>query len=450
MSHRRHAGKRSRQAQRRVLKRISLLFLVLGLLLLLFAGSWALIALFKTEETQRKFFKLSLYYLGGGMSLLLIRGLLEGLRFRLKKQMRRAQRGELDDEPKEIHTPYSHPPPQTSHRRPERERIRRASSRRRSSRRDGAVLPLVLLLLALISTLLIRAQLQTRAELRYKENLVKQAQIQHALVETLLHRLQAIADDPILQVDPLDEPWLLPVETNRADGVVTMTRVEDLSSRFDWNNLVLTDKPHDQHRGEQIIMDILTLCGDFGPVPKIDALKDWIDADDEGYRESRHYQELDKGYPVANGPLATWGELLHVEGFTPDYFNPHERHTANESFKGNVLDTLAIIPGPRHQPMPVNLNTAPREVLLGVLGLAEENVIDFLISQRGEKPITSLAALQAAVDPTIAERASEYVDVRSHFFMLTVRGYRDGAALELSALVQRDERGDIQILQTIL
>ena len=461
MSHRRHAGKRSRQALRRVLKRIALLLLVLGLLLLIFAGTWAIIGLFKSGETQQKFFKFSLIYLASGGALLIIRGIVEGARLYLKKQMRRAQHGEIDNEPEEVQTHNLYEtvekPKEKPQSKPKRERIRRSSSRRSSSSSDrrsasseGAVLPLVLILLALLSTLLIRAQIQAQQELRLKKNLVHQSQIHHALVDTLLSTLQQIADDPNLQVDHLNETWLDAVETNRPDQVNTILLIQDLNSRFDWNNLVLTDQPHQEHRGEQILLDIMTLCGDFGPVPKIDALQDWIDADNDGYRETKHYEDSEKGYPVADGPLQTWGELLHVQEFDFDYFTPHERHTSRESFRGNLLNSLTVIPGPRRHPIPVNLNTASREVLLAIFGLSEENMVNFLISQRKEKPITSLSALAAAVDPTLAERSKGYVDVKSTFFMLTIRGYLEGAALELSALVQRDTDGDIQILQTVL
>lgn len=417
-------------ARRRFLKKVSLLSIVLGLLALvcsviIFALSF--LRVFTANHHRMAVF--SLGYLVTGVILLLVRFTIERVRTTGTSQHR--------------------PQPYLNTRFGEAAPVAADASEDTASGRDGAVLILVLIMLGLVAGLVLQVQAGARAALRRREAAVLGARLQHAAADAARAALQQLADDEDLGVDHTNETWAATRELRDPSGITTRVRILDESRCFDVNNLGAAPAGQDARAADDIIMDILTLCGDFAPVERVDALKDWIDGDDDGAAESAYYRTLTPPSRPANRMLYAWGEWLQVRGFPRSFFEPHPRHSAIEVFNANVIDGLTVLPVPRARPLPVNVNTATREVLLGVLGLDREDLVAAILFQRARGPIRSIDGAAITADPSFAQTAARYLDVKSHAFLVDAQAYSDGRTERLRVLARRGPQGDVTPIQWV-
>jgi general secretion pathway protein K len=118
----------------------------------------------------------------------------------------------------------------------------------------------------------------------------------------------------------------------------------------------------------------------------VDSILDWIDTDDlhrlNGV-ESDYYQSLPNPYKAKNGRLDTLEELLLIKGMSPDIlFGTKER-------KG-LIHFVTIYSSTRS----VNINAAPREVLMAMPGITED-VVNRIIEQRESVEYKSTQEIQA-------------------------------------------------------
>ncbi len=114
-----------------------------------------------------------------------------------------------------------------------------------------------------------------------------------------------------------------------------------------------------------------------------DALADWRDSNDEpkpGGGETPYYQSRKPPYSARNGRLLTLEELLLVKGFDGDVFN-----------KIRPFVTIYAEPGPATY---VNINTAPREVLLALDEKMTDTLVDRIIEKRKTTPFKEIGELE--------------------------------------------------------
>ncbi|HWP18486.1 MAG TPA: type II secretion system minor pseudopilin GspK [Burkholderiaceae bacterium] len=88
------------------------------------------------------------------------------------------------------------------------------------------------------------------------------------------------------------------------------------------------------------------------------------------------------------------------------------------------------------QATPVNVNTAPREVLVAVLEGVDPGSAERLVQVRQRTPFTSIEGLRQHVGPTVPLDASR-LDVRSEFFEVRGRLRLGTRVIEERSLVQR-------------
>jgi general secretion pathway protein K len=91
------------------------------------------------------------------------------------------------------------------------------------------------------------------------------------------------------------------------------------------------------------------------------------------------------------------------------------------------------------QPTPVNLNTAPREVIAAVLDGLDLGSADRLVQQRQARPFDSLDAVKAALPPT-QTLDPKRVSVNSSHFIIQGRLRLGDRVLEEHSLVKRENR----------
>ncbi|MDD2236160.1 MAG: type II secretion system protein GspK [Kiritimatiellae bacterium] len=320
----------------------------------------------------------------------------------------------------------------------------------RTSKKTGIILLPVLIILGLAAALTINMLFLSRLRLRERESILHTAQLHAALTDAALQAMQRLADDEDLQADHPKETWAQSLEYTTPTGISLWIGITDQNSKFDLNNVWFESTPNEQLLAQDALMDMLTYLGDYNPVDRIQALADWVDPDEDGFRESDWYEENDLSNRCPNAWLNTISELTRVAGFSKDYLtNRHEWARSSSSY--TLRDYLAVIPGSRRSPVPINVNTAPPALLRAVAGIGQDTWVDYLLTFRANGALTSLDPLMAIVDASKADYLRKILDVRSTVYAIHVRAFQGDHTARLLALVRRDPTdGGVQVLQWML
>ena len=199
------------------------------------------------------------------------------------------------------------------------------------------------------------------------------------------------------------------------EGAVVGGRLEDLQGRFNLNNLVKDNKvsPLDMQRFQNLLT---VLSVDPGLA---NAVVDWIDPDADvtfpGGAEDGEYLRGAVPYRAANGPMASPSELLLVQGVTADIYQ-------------KLAPLVSALPARTD----LNVNTAPKEVLMALAAEISGADADALIEAREKEGFGAMPAFlqQPAlagrgVDPAGLTLASDYflLDGATQFGRVKIRLY---------------------------
>ncbi|MEW6427404.1 MAG: type II secretion system minor pseudopilin GspK [Thermodesulfobacteriota bacterium] len=213
----------------------------------------------------------------------------------------------------------------------------------------GAVLLLVLLVVALLAALVTEFAFSALVDLRLAET-YRDTSRAYYLARGGIRAGQAILNRDRNDYDGRDEPWgrqeaAFPV----GDGEVTVT-IEDRDGRLAINALVDNGNPQGMQKAR--FQRLFSLLGLPAPENLTAALIDWLDPDGEEYgqegaqgAESGYYLGLTPPYQARNGPMKAIEELTLVRGFTAEV--------------AAKLAPYLTLEGD----MQVNINTAPAEVI---------------------------------------------------------------------------------------
>ncbi|MGD9782451.1 MAG: general secretion pathway protein GspK [Kiritimatiellia bacterium] len=316
--------------------------------------------------------------------------------------------------------------------------------------RSGMALILTLAAIVLAGGLALFLQARAAALSRAEQAEVLQEKLRVAAAEAAREALLVLASDPDLQVDHLAEAWAAPMERNREDGLSTWAVVEDAGRFFNWNNLSASNRSARAPR--EILVDLMMYCGDYDAESRVDALVDYLDADESGAYEAGAYQAAEVPFRPPNRPLWSPAELLNVRGFSPERFQPRPRTSSDEFAVGDLASCTALVPAALEKPIPINLNTVDREVLMGVTGgrpgLRQEAAVRAVLTLRQMQPTNTLSMVAMAY-PELGVALGDSVGEASSYFRVKARASMGGAQREAMAWVKRDRNGDVQILQWV-
>ncbi len=237
-------------------------------------------------------------------------------------------------------------------------------------------------------------------------------------------------DDPAY--DGLDERWagfeMLAALSSRffPEGHFT-GRIIDEDSRFNPGGILDANGNLDLKKRDQLER-LLTLLGQ--PADWMDALMDWIDADDRVRgrgAEREYYHSLKKPYPAKNRPLDSLEELLLVKGADPSILY------GKEGVEG-LKNYLTVHSGGR-----ININTAAIPVLMSLSPKVDRTLADAAVAHRLQKPFQKPEDLRSvpgwdAVFPLI----SSEITVRSTYFSVEIVGHYREARSVVQAVLRRD------------
>lgn len=420
-------SKRSGPLFRGFRHRFSLLLLVAGIIILLGAALFLALAPFSVEPQRDKLLLFAAWFGGAGLLLLLIRASI----FVVPDLVRRRQSPSLQ--------------------------LRRAEATKRQQRlanqtnpqgKRGGVLILLLVLTGLVAALLLQSHALARTRTAERQASQEQTRLRQAAAEAALAALQRLADDDDLAVDSTNETWAARVEEQTPLGIFTWAAIRDEQSRFDINNLSLPDAP-EQRSGEDIALDLQTLCGDFSPSARTDALRDFVDEDHNGAREGDFYRHLTPPRVCPDRVLYGWREVLNIDGWQEEQLARRSLESSLDGFSASLVDHVTLIPVARRRPIPININTASRETLRAVMGIEQDQLVDTVLTLRAIHPIRQLDVFSVTAGPENFERVRAYLDVRSHYFHVRARAEQDGRQAGVEALVMRQDNGRVLVLQWV-
>ncbi len=236
------------------------------------------------------------------------------------------------------------------------------------------------------------------------------------------------ADRLSSNVDHLGEPWALklkplPIENGEIAGYI-----EDGQGLFNLNNLVRDGKVSPLQLAHfRRLLALLNL-----PPAVADALADWIDADSAaqpgGGAEDDYYLSLPAPYLAANRPLTDIAELALVRGF-------------DENVRAKLRPFVTALP----RFTPVNVNTAPAEVLAAMIdGLNLESARE-LVAQRDRSYFRDPADFSSRV-PKGTTVSMLDIAVGSDYFIVRAQVRIGEARSSGTALLERKSTGWPEIL----
>jgi type II secretory pathway component PulK len=314
------------------------------------------------------------------------------------------------------------------------------------SARSGMALILTLSAIVLAGGLALLLQARAVSLSRAEQAELIRERLRVAAAEAAREALWTLAADEDLHVDHLAEDWAQPRMTDRDDGVSTYALIEDAGRWYNWNNLAVSNRA--TRTPADILTDLMTFCGDFSPLVRVEALKDFVDADEEGAYESAFLRRRTPPESPPNRMLWAPAELLRVHEFSPDLFQPRAKTNADDLFGGDLVSCTAVVPALITEPIPVNVNTASREVLMGLTGLQQDAAVRTLLALRQVKPFESLGMMFVA-SPELAAALEGSMGTASSYFRVRARAALDGRVCTVMAWVRREADGHIRILQWV-
>jgi len=170
----------------------------------------------------------------------------------------------------------------------------------------------------------------------------------------------------------------------------------------------------------------------------VDAIKDWIDPDDETTRfgaEDSYYKALETPYPCKNAPFEFLEELLLVRGVTKELFYGTEERPGISLY----LST--------HGDGKININTAAPLVLRSLSDQIDEDLAEDMVAYReGEDNDLSDSTWYKRVpgmgDVSIPD---SLITISSKYFEITSEGLKGSMSKRTKGVVERKE-GKLQVL----
>ncbi len=284
----------------------------------------------------------------------------------------------------------------------------------------GAAIVLAMLLAALAAAVAATVFADQQRWSRTAEHRRDQVQAQALAVAGVQWGRQILYDDAQRSaIDHLGEPWAVALPPIPLDNGEVRGAIVDAQGRLNVNALGTTGANADVERAR--LARLFAQRG--GPAGALDAIADWIDADGivrDGGAEDAWYTARPHGGVAANAPILRVAELGEVKGVTPGSL-------------AAVAPFLAALPAGT----PVNVNTAPPEVLAAVVDKLTGEGLAALVASRAQKPFTTIAEFRARLPEPASVIADDTLSVKSDYFYVTIEARQGLTVARARALLHR-------------
>ncbi len=223
----------------------------------------------------------------------------------------------------------------------------------------------------------------------------------------------------------LNDPWAKPIVLDEERGLLRIA-ITDESSKLNLNMVALPNgTPNEAYDGmARRLLQQQKLSADL-----VDALADWIDQGDTpnpGGAEAEWYLAQKQPYRPRNGYLLTLEELAKIKGFAGE---PLEKL---RPFITVYSDAPAGAPA-----APVNINTAPREVLAVLDERMSLSLADRIIEHRKTTPFSNPADLiQVAGMQSIAPSLLTNISTKGTVYRIAAEATVNGTIRTIEAVAR--------------
>jgi len=301
------------------------------------------------------------------------------------------------------------------------------------NRERGAAIILAMLIAALAAAVAVTVFADQQRWSRTVEHRRDQVQAQ-ALVMAGVQWARQILDDDARHsdLDHLREPWAVPLPPIPLDNGEIRGAIVDAQGRLNIN--ALGDGGTTAEIERRRIAALFARRG--GPVAALDALADWIDADtlvrESGAEDAFYAAQPVPGLP-ADAPFVRIAELAPVKGVT-----------------ARSLDAIAPFVSALPAGTPVNVNTAPPEVLATIVDGLDADRLAALIADRGPKPFLSVSDFRARLPKGATLSSESALAVRSSNFYVTVEARQGETLARARALLRRSASAPTAIVWQVV
>ena len=247
--------------------------------------------------------------------------------------------------------------------------------------------------------------------------------------------------------DSLQEAWASSKELSL--NSVTMfenghfqVEISDLSGKIQVNRLITEDGKYNEAQ-KMLLMRFLSSeqfqldSDEVGNL--IDAIKDWIDPDDDVTRfgaENGYYQSLENPYPCKNGPMESLGQMLLIKGVTKELFYGNEH-------RAGIANHLTVYGDGK-----ININTADPLVLCSLsddidMEMARDMLIYRLDEGNDLKDPGWYRKIPGMADTTIE---LDLIKTSSPYFEIESAGISGAMNKRVAAIIKREGEKPIQVL----
>jgi general secretion pathway protein K len=284
----------------------------------------------------------------------------------------------------------------------------------------GAALVLAMLIAALAAAVAATVFADQQRWSRTVEHRRDQVQAQALAMAGVQWARQILDDDGHRSdIDHLGEPWAVPLPPIPLENGEIRGAIVDAQGRLNINALGSDSATSDQERAR--IAKLFALYG--GPVGAIDAIADWIDPDArvrDGGAEDAYYAAQSVPGLAANAPMLRTAELASVKGVT-----------------AQALAAVAPFVSALPAGTPVNVNTAPAEVLASILDNLTGDRFAELLATRAQKPFTTIAEFRSRLPNGVTLASESALATQSSFFYVTVEARQGTTRSRARALLNR-------------
>lgn len=292
------------------------------------------------------------------------------------------------------------------------------------TRQKGVALITALMIVALASIISVNISTKLQLDIRRTGNIISsdQARLYAFAAEELAKRYLA-EDIKASSIDHLEEDWALEYIFPLEDGTLR-AKLTDLQACINLNTLVkgAAYNPVTKSRLEQLLSNAKLSPGLVQPI------KDWIDKDvttetPDG-AEDGHYTYLETPYRVANTYIQSISELKLLKGF-------EDQKTIDA-----IANSICAF-GSAGASTPININTAPLEVLLSLSNNMDIATAEDIIQHRIDTPFANTSEFKkygslATLIPGVTE-----ISVNTNFFMLETNIVIGEARVTMFSIIDR-------------
>ncbi len=303
-------------------------------------------------------------------------------------------------------------------------------------RQRGAALITAVLAVAFGASAAVALNYQTFLELRRTQNVLARlqgaayAQAAEGVALQILHEDREAND-----IDGPGDPWLeelppIPLD----DGATVMLDIVDLQGRFNLNATAAGSEEHQEVAQRRLARLFAVAYPEYQTGLEV-AVADWIDEDTEirfpDGAEDDVYTRLDPPYRPGNTAMVDSSELRLVwgmDGATWEAVRPFVTALPN-------ADT------------PINVNTAPLEVLVALAPDIDPGEAEAAIETRARQPFTDVSAFRTAF-PSFAQPtlAADALSVTSQYFLVHAEVAMDRARVSSYSVVHRPPSGPLRVI----